>query len=362
MRRVTRIVKALTSARSATYLTAVVVCTSAVTLAACVTVSGTSGRQFKNASLSSSLIELSDWFYPGDRPQTVDGVVRSLSPGAVATLQTDLRTRTAGLVRSYPMLREFLSVELGVTLPASMPLDLEIERAAAKTAEIRSDQTIYIDLEVLQAFFRTSVVDMTTEALSRSAPAIDEDDDAIVQRFLEFKRRLRNSKGRTIIGDVFADDNDWFDQIEMNEAMAKATSRYYGVLLFTIAHEMGHYALGHLNETCDADQCMRFATRELAADRFATSMISVLIPRQPGFAAAFEDTLNLDELRGYEPFFKIGYRLARFSNVSACSCEYPSPDERGRLAKTEAERTWNRLYADGWVDKFLRADVYKVQR
>ena len=337
------------------------ICALSVGLAACVTVSGTSGRQFKQASLSSPLIKLSDSFYPGDQPVTVDGIVKSLPPAAIETLQTDLRTLMTGLVNFYGLVREFLSAELETALPSSMPLTVEVERAATKTAEIRSDQTIYIDLEVLQAFFRTGVVDLTKSPLSRS-PTPADDDDAIVQRFLDFKRRLRNSKGRTIIGDAFAGDDDWFEQVDMNKAMSKATSRYYGVLIFTMAHEMGHSALGHLSETCDVNLCTRFAERELAADRFAATLVAVLLPRQPGLLALFEDNLNLDELRGYEPFFEIGYRRARFSNIGACSCEYPSSDKRLSLASSAAERTWKRLYDDGWMEKFVKANVYKVRR
>jgi len=311
---------------------------------------GPTGKALKNNSLKSPLIHLSDEFYPGDKPETTEGIVKSLSKDSVADIQKELRARLDGLKKAHTYLHKYLEAEMGISMPSVLPVNLEVAREGTVTEEIRSDNTIYIDLEVLQAFFKTAIIDLSkSSGIGHHDPTPTTDENQIVQNFLEFKRDLRRSKGHTGLGELFHNDDDWFEQISMNEEMTRASSRYYGVLLFTMAHELGHYALGHLKERCNANDCPRFAERELAADRYAVAMMSALVPELPGIFAFMDFDNNREQLRGYEPFFHIGYKLARFSSMSSCSCAYPAPDERMALAKAEQERATKRLYEEGWM-------------
>ena len=79
-------------------------------------------------------------------------------------------------------------------MPDTLPIRLEIERAGEVTEEIRSDNTIYIDLEVLQSFFKTSIIDVSQNldpfhrmGVKQASPAAS-DENKIVQDFLEFYR------------------------------------------------------------------------------------------------------------------------------------------------------------------------------
>jgi hypothetical protein len=311
--------------------------------------SGTSGRQYKKASLSSPLIELSDWFYPGGKPQTTEGIVKSLPAQQVAQIRKDLNLKLEGLRKAHAALLKYLQAEMESPMPEAMPIDLDVERAGEVTEEIRSDNTIYVDLEVLQAFFKTAVVDLSkSPALGHRDAMAASDENKIVQNFLEFKQDLRKTKGRTIIGDVLHDDDDWFTLVDLSQEMARVTSRYYGVLLFTLSHEAGHYALGHLKEKCDPNNCHRFTEMELAADRYATAMMSALVPELPAFFD-FDFNGSRQELRGYEPFFRVGYKLAHFTGIGNCACSYPPPEERMQLAEAEQKHATKRLYEEGWI-------------
>jgi hypothetical protein len=328
-----------------------VVCAAFVLLSTgCITVkvSGTSGRVLKKASISSPLIALSDEFYPGDKPQTSDGIVKSLPPAAVAQIQKDLNKLLEALKQTHVAVLKYLQTESGSNMPASLPISLRIEREAIAIAEIRTDNTIYIDIEVLQAFFKTAILDLSRGGAvgHRNAPA-DADEDKIVQNFLEFKRDLRKTKGHTIIGEALHGGDDWFALVDMSEEMSRLTSRYYGVLLFTISHEMGHYALGHLKEK--SNDCTRAAERELEADRYGTALMSAAVPELPGVFGLLDFNGNREQLRGYEPFFQFGYKMARFSGISMGNCPYPPPDERLKLAQAEETRATQRLYDEGYI-------------
>lgn len=313
-------------------------------------VQGTSGRQLKKASLASPLIRLSDDFYPGDKPVTTGGIVDSLPDAKVAALQKDFGRVLAGLLRVHTAFKKFLDAEMGVTTGSPSGLSVELARENQSTAEVRTDNTIYIDLGVLQAFFKTGIVDMSKKSGFKAARAPGDappssSDDAAVQEFLEFKRKLRKTKGHTVLGELISGGDAWFEHVDMNEAMNTATSRYYGVVLFTLAHEMGHKSLNHLGETCDPNNCKGFADRELAADRYATALLSAAIPDLGMFN--FND--NADQLRGYEPFFQLGYKLARFGGISSCSCAYPAPEDRLKLARAEKNAATERLFKDGYI-------------
>jgi hypothetical protein len=323
----------------------------------CITISGTSDRQLRNAALASPLINLSDKYYPSDGPQTKGGVAVNLSPEQVREIRATLLTLLKAVKQTHRHYFRYLQEEMGSPMPIDLPIDLEIDPGTSSTAEIRTDNTIYLDLGVLQGFFKGAILDVSERSFFDLSPAkstspneSSRDENAIVQNFLQFKRDLRNSKGRTVVGEVFGGQaaTDESERLEtMWESMTTATARYLGLLLFTLSHEAGHYALGHLKEKCEPTECNRFVERELAADRYATALLAALVPQEPVFGFDFQG--NAESLRGYEPFFTIGYEFARFSNTSICSCEYPLKERRLELSEAELLRATKRLNAEGWI-------------
>ena len=129
-----------------------------------------------------------------------------------------------------------------------------------------------------------------------------------------------------------------FDLLNYAQSIKPVSVQYYGTLLFVIAHELGHVALGHgINPVA----CPK---RELDADSFAAYLLSEpvmgmsiqgigigsFLPTgmvQQNSVALMLDDDELKSYTGYFLFFGKSYEIAKFG-ASDQSCIYPDPAER----------------------------------
>ena len=120
---------------------------------------------------------------------------------------------------------------------------------------------------------------------------------------------------------------------------------YYGTLLFIIAHELGHVALGH---GLNSKPCPQ---RELDADTFAAFVLSeplmamsvqavnvsfANLPTMNG-NSIWLDEEDLQSYTGFSLFFGKSYELANFG-PSNSACVYPEPSQRLNASKSAIEK------------------------
>jgi hypothetical protein len=218
---------------------------------------------------------------------------------------------------------------------------------------------VELDAMLLQAVFRGALVASSRAQANGSnlfsdfmdSGEANKTDDQLLQDFLTFRKKVGTAKAGNIFGDLkdaYSSEGAgrWGDMVGFSLQAGDVENRYVGVVLFIIAHELGHHVL-HLSTACDTTRCAGFAQRELDADTYAGYLLGMMTaPVQNPFLLTFFDSLS--QLSGYEVFFQDAYGRAEFVNSAnaQCSCPYPAPQDRLRVAgdaRHEAETLYIEL-------------------
>jgi hypothetical protein len=215
------------------------------------------------------------------------------------------------------------------TLPKTVAGVVKIDNLRLPIAKSFINETghleIRIDIRVLQAAFRASLA-----SIMREDTLFDKEksDDELLSEFFKQKAELTATKGRSSVGDLIdviksRDDTALERVMDFWGTKSDVQPTYEGALLFFIAHEVGHYVLGHHTEACAAS-CESFEARELEADKYAGYLLGSLISPFGEMAS------NYSEILGYEVFFEDAYTRVGFEDPgdSACHCSYPDPKKR----------------------------------
>jgi len=252
---------------------------------------------------------------------------------------------------------------MGVHLLPTDATTFKLENSGAAVAyTVQTPSTpagaIFIDVKLLQAALESSV--LNDGQMNYNAPTLPELTEKILRyrheieelAYLSHVRIDKKQKGVLVSSDpgdkpkeVARDANEL---ASFAPKIFPAEVQYYGILLFIVAHELGHVALGHglTNVAC--------FDRELAADSFAAlvlgeSLAAMSIREKPVyfFNAPTKETsvvgeyLALDEndlasYTGFSLFFSKSYELAKFG-PSSTACVYPEPADRLRSSQKTVE-------------------------
>ncbi len=233
--------------------------------------------------------------------------------------------------------------------------------AAAYTVQTSSNPAgaIFIDVKLLQAALESSV--LNDGQINYNAPTVPE----LTEEILRYRREIENlaylshvqinKEQKGVLVSLSPNDKPKKVTRDANHLASFAPKifpaevQYYGILLFVVAHELAHVALGHgLSEVPCSD-------RELAADSFAALVLgeslaamsiresSVYFFDAPAKATvAVGEYLALDHndlvsYTGFSLFFNKSYELAKFG-PSFNSCVYPEPADRLRSSQETVER------------------------
>jgi uncharacterized protein len=306
------------------------------------------------------------------RDKDVDTMPLGLSKGELAVLHSQLASILESLIAMLHERKAFVANHTGLPIDESQEIKVAIidegtagawttppattcdsDDGSAGDAANRVPVTcITVDAKLLQANFIASLVRARPELANSSSAqqyeAVetqlrwyrDSVDDAIAANILmnPYKTYPRPTK------------ESWPSDFDMQ-------TEYYGTLLFTMAHEHGHAALGHLIAK-DPPPC---EVREFQADHFASALVGESFVAQSvdslGGMAFFSDD-RLLEYAGWSTFFDQTYEYAGFLNNDK-NCLYPARELRE--AKTMAEF---KLIADNdaktYVDRIRRQGGFRV--
>jgi hypothetical protein len=209
-------------------------------LSACVVHTyGTSTNATIDDVKRSTVCRVSDAFYPGDVRRSPEQLIESATDAEISKLLIEVRAAQEFVVSTYRVSRSDASKYFTRALPKSLSIGASIKKLnepIARTQRTQKGGTIQIDIRVLHSLFRAGLAAIGSET-----------EDEQIDEFLKRKARLRASKGRSLLGDIFDDDLNRISQIsDLAFDLNGIDATYSGAILFMIAHETGHLALGHL--------------------------------------------------------------------------------------------------------------------
>jgi hypothetical protein len=307
-----------------------------------------------------------------------------LSESTQANIQAELQFMLGALLRLYNKNRkhiaEYLKADPIRQLSASV--ELRDDGSAYAGSLPPSDQgragTIYVDVKLLKANMAASIVHSFPELSSSS-------DINRLQRVRELQRQIRNhfgvnlriaSNGPGSFEFQLSNPNDlpnalqqmsaYTELLDLAQQVKPTETQYYGTLLFVLAHELGHLALGH-HQMIEAspDDCDLRKRIELQADQFSalllgTSFIALSVNVLPvemvGLGKRnwrFLDSEMLERYIGYSLFLGKAYERLDLKSPHADECPYPAPDIRLQTTSLAVKSIRDRE-GDSVVDKIQR--------
>lgn len=355
----------------------------ALAATACVTVEGQTSAEWKDKLQSSYLYKAVKHFYPQGVPEDPGQVYPDLGQSEMRAMEEELQLLSVNLLQAHarraPYVLKLTRWSHMTTPPKPRVM---VQRTLQPTIYASPDGSITVDVRVLQAIFRGAVVSAGGTGAEGalfsgigammglgSEPERPEPQDPglqteaqrkVLQSVVDDVRRIDRIPGGGALGDVAGvirdgTDSPWHRMTELAMASQPLEITYTGAVLFMMAHEMGHLALGHHQQHAELQRhkgvstgpdndtyCEQRRGFETEADAYAMLMLTRLLDgRDSGSAAA--DLVGMNRITGYDSFFRYGYPLVAFGEEDSCS--YPSAAER-----------WAQLHAE---EKALR-DLLKI--
>lgn len=305
------------------------------------TVTGSSPRDIKNELQDSFLYKSIGMFSDGSASGPFD-----------AKLPVS-REQRAGIEREY---LKIVSLLLDVQQQQAKPLkelfpNFDADRARVRVSltdrnldapTIGLDGSITVDVKLARLMFRDAVLEaMKSEGLGsigfmdgwkKYCGATPVDDAAYLQCFLGLRERIDRIQPKTVIGSMLSestwrldedDTGSFFYGADLAISSQELLGRYTGLLFFVTAHEVAHVSLGHLQALRAGRMRHPDAIRaaEHEADAFAVALLVLATPH----LALFDDTAAGAIARGFEDFFSLTYRNARWAENSET---HPSSEQR----------------------------------
>jgi hypothetical protein len=314
--------------------------------------SGPTNDQVKQSILNCSLFRSSDIFYPKEQ----FGRDRPYSE-MTAKEKDDLRLQVERILEVaytiYLANAKKMSIYLGDRLPASLPAAIvtvvdegshKLEVEPSEDSQGKEVIRIAIDVKLMQDSFKAGVVaafkgrellnPLNENGLGfepgNTRAGGDVTDEQLVTRFLEIKKKIRRDLSKKL--DSL--------QISMRSlAVMTVDSRYTGILLFGMAHEIAHYILKH-SSTQDYPECTIFKTEELKADMFASFLLARALSSRGVLALELvNQSTGFFNYTGSEVFLREGYERFGIDDTGQASpvCRHPLRDER--LVATQSAMT-----------------------
>jgi len=306
--------------------------------AACITieVNGDSPRIIKKRIEAAPAFQHSGMFFPDGVPEQPDSLPE-LGRQEVRRIRRTLNDHVKALVDHHSRRCEWLAGQLGLPLTPRLKQRLTVTNTGAPVAEIDEDGNLSVDVKVVQAIFRASLVEGLSERGGRfersQAEAPQRSETELLSHFMRLKKEIEETPGHTMLGELVFDDDSWFTMTDLSEVLDRVQRRYTGTLLFLLSHELGHIALEH-HAVQVADET-HFQRLELQADAYGALIVAdifrnpILVEEVMGIRSS-----EAHELAGYHDFFSYAYERAGFrGKVAGRDYEYPPTTVRMSVAE-----------------------------
>jgi uncharacterized protein len=292
-----------------------------------------------------------------------DGKSLQLSESTKGNLKTELQFMLDAIVKLYNKNRQKIAKYLnGRPLPVLSAFVTLTDNGQAYAGSVAPSENqtggIFIDAKLL----KTNMVTTLAESFPESS-AISEQEQ--LQKLREIQRQVRNHlvinlgiesngpgafKGRisnlSELPRTLEQIDIYTELLDLDQQVKRAETQYYGTILFVLAHELGHLALGHheamnsapLGKVCEIreqieKQADQFSALLLGSSFIALS-VNVLPVEMPGLGKSnlrFLDNKMLQRYVGYSLFFDKAYERLDLKKPQGDEC-YPSPEDRLQTA------------------------------
>jgi hypothetical protein len=248
------------------------------------------------------------------------------------------------IVRAHEQHRSNLETWTHTRLKNNFPSSINVAQSMESFADVKAAGRIHLSVGLLRAQAHGAVANTVGDKPDdRSAYA--EFTDAImvmlrVDQFRDFHslhdlkwRNNSSGAGATVLVTMLID------------------AGYRAGLWFVIAHEMGHLAMGDTDRELN---CVERQASELAADSYATAILSFTLKKEEMAAASAllgsSSDRDTNGAAGYDYFFLIGYPEA-FPSSSNDGCQVHAPaSQRAELIRPIAARTFQPRIAPKVLD------------
>jgi hypothetical protein len=321
-----------------------------------VTLHGQSSGTIKAQILKSWLFQSADLFYPrGVAPDGANAypalTTRELS-SLEKTAQDHFRV-VAQLHETYaPWFRQSLGSSVPLRIKGLVLLQNKGQPTARSIVNNKREMEIMLDVRVLQANFKSSLVAVAkspswfSDFDGRPRPSTATTDEELITEFLQFKAEIAAAPAGNSVGDLFnafrtdLADNRALNLLEFGLKTQGIQNHYSGTLLFLMAHEAGHFILGHHGSRPAADTCEVFETQEENADAYATILLTAAYSPM-GSMSRMVPLTSPSDLAGVDTFFDLAYERIGFQEQrnAGAACAYPSLTKRKQWAGVARDKT-----------------------
>lgn len=321
------------------YLKILVIGLLAIIISSCVKVkvSGPSSYEMKEALLESYLFKSIKRFYPYGIDKNSKEIYPVLKKPQIAEIEKEYKEYLSLLVGLHN--EKLAKTKIG---PISKNIDLTVTNENLTMAHVDKHNHIVIDLKIVQALFRGTLIDSFKNRKDSSigvlvdTSEVDQMDknweQELIGRLLERIKIIENTPSNILVIDMLNSTSTWFDFAEISSASIYIQEGFLGVTLFLLAHELGHIAFDHVNKievyekAGNKKLCSFKYKAELIADAYAVILLSFFEE------LFFPFTDRSYSTAGYETFFRDTYNVAGFTQ-NGYGCPYPSKDIRIKFAR-----------------------------
>ncbi len=287
----------------------------------------------------------------------------ALTDSTRANLKAELQFMLQTLLKLYSKNRKqitkYLNSDPARQLSASVELrdDGSAYAGSFPSADKTQPGAIYIDVKLLRANMAASSAGAFTQTTANS-------DLDRYEQLREVQRQVRNHTGINVriaptgpggfrvslsnpteLASAFDQIAEYTELLDLDQQVKAAETQYYGTLLFIMAHELGHLALGH-HQMIEAspNDCDLRKRIELQADQFSALLlgtsfialsVNVLPMEMEGLGRRnwrFLDSEMLQRYVGYTVFFGKAYERLDLKNPQSNECPYPPAQIRSQTA------------------------------